>query len=436
MDGCAGCSHVNAPLLEYNAAMRRLLFVLRCVIVAALCLLTACASTTNTGRTDPSAPAAQPAATPVTLTLWHSWSGAELDALNSLARRYEQANPMVRIRLEMRPAAGLVREYGMNVADGSAPQLLLVRNRYIGELAAGQYIAPIDDVFEQQALDSVLPAAIDGARVEGRLYGVPLTFDTLVLFYDRRRVAAPPATVDEALALTSPLPDAPPEEQPRSLGYYLSFETALPYLAAFGGAVLNDAGQPIIATQSRDATTAWLGWLNELQKNPQAIVSPDYNAVDALVQRGQVLAVIDWAHRRSNYVQVWGDDAIGVAPLPVIAADRSPQPFLLSDVLSVNTVIAPEQRVAAEAFLRYMLEQQSQQTLLDRGQVLPVHQSVTIDPATEPYLAAAQGAQTLTSRIVAIDEPLSAMMRSVLLNTASPDEAIDAAQHSLPTPSP
>lgn len=421
--------------MEYNAAMRRLSFVLRSVMLAALGLLSACASTASNGSIDPSAPAAQ-RATPITLTLWHSWSGAKLDALNALARRYEQANPSVRIRLEMQPATDIVREYTMNVADGSAPQLLLVRNRYIGELATGQYIAPLDEAFGANALRDVLPSAIDSARLNGKLYGVPLTFDTLVLFYDRRRVPTPPTTITDTLTLNARLPDPAPQARPRSLGYYLALETTLPYLYAFGGAVLDQAGQPVFAAQNRAATLAWLRWMIDLQKQEQAIVSSDYNAVDAFVQRGEVLAVVDWARRRANYAQVWGSDAVGVAALPTLDDGRAPQPLLLADVLSVNTVIAPEQRTAAEAFLQYMLEESVQQMLAERGEVLPVRSGLATDEQAQQVWAMAQSAQPLTSRLVAVQEPLSAMIHSVLLNTITPDEAIDTAQSAMPSPSP
>lgn len=414
--------------------MIRLSIALRSVMLAALGLLTACASTTGTNRPDPSQPAVQP--TVVTLTLWHSWSGAKLDALNFLARRYEQANPNVRIRLVAQPATDLVREYTMQVADESAPQLLLVRNRYLGELAGGQYIAPLDNTFGAGTLDDLLPQTIDGARVDGKLYGVPLSFDTLVMFYDRRRVAAAPATITDTLTLNTALPDSPQQPRPRSLGYYLSLDTTLPYLHAFGGTLFNDAQQPAFAAQYRDATVQWLQWLTDLQKHEQVIVSSDYNAVDAFVQRGEVLAVIDWAHRRNNYAQLWGSNAVGVAPLPTLDNARLPQPLVLADVLSVNTVITPEQRAAAEQFLQYMIEESVQQTLAERGQVLSIRKGVAADDQSRQIWQIGQGAQPLTSQVVAVADPLTALLRSVLLYTITPAEAIDNVPSAAPVPSP
>src|SRR5689334_17664055 len=111
--------------------MSRLNLLLRCVFLAALCLLSACASTTAEPRTSPSPVAGgQPQPGIDRITLWHSWSGAKLEALNNLARSYEQNHPDVRISLEARPASDMLRTYGLSVADGSAPQILLMLGRY------------------------------------------------------------------------------------------------------------------------------------------------------------------------------------------------------------------------------------------------------------------------------------------------------------------
>ena len=64
--------------------------------------------------------------------MWHTWTGRGAQVLDLLARRYEQGHPNTRINLQARPAASLVRDYSASVANGSAPQLLLVLSRYVG----------------------------------------------------------------------------------------------------------------------------------------------------------------------------------------------------------------------------------------------------------------------------------------------------------------
>ena len=415
--------------------MSRLKFLLRSVCLAALCLLPACAATTAEPRTSPSpAPGAQQSTGPVRLTLWHSWSGVKLEALNSLARSYEQAHPDVRISLQAQPVSDMLRSYSVSVADGSAPQILLMLGRYVGELAERQYIAPLDDAFSADTTSDLLPQALDGARFNGQLYAMPISFDTLTLFYDRRRIAAPPQSFDQVLALNQDQRDQPPEQRALSLGYYLSLETTLPYLHAFGGALLDEQGQPVFAGQHKAATLRWLDWLKTLQSNEQVIASPDFSAVDAVVQQGRVLSAIDWARRRSSYAQVWGPDSVGIASLPPLSADAAPKPLVLSEVLCINTVVSAEQRMAAQDFVRFMIDRSSQETLWTRGQLLPVHRQVTVAEELQAVQAAAATSQPLTSEIAATGmwRPLNDMLRSVVSNAATANEAIDTAGAALP----
>jgi arabinogalactan oligomer / maltooligosaccharide transport system substrate-binding protein len=419
--------------------MSRLNLLVRCLVLAALCLLPACMVTSSqpTASSSP-APGRQQAPAIVRLTLWHSWSGAKLDALNNLARSYEQNHPDVRISLIAQPATDMLRAYGLSVADGSAPQILLLLGRYVGDLAERKYIAPLDDALSEDDLAALLPQAVDSGRVNGQLYAIPISFDMLTLFYDRRQITAPPETFEQVLNLNAAHGEQPPEQRPLSLGYYLSLETTLPYLDAFGGALFSQQGEPVFAQQGRDATIRWLDWLKSLQANQNTIVSANFSAVDAAIQQGRVLSAIDWTRRRAVYAQIWGPDSVGIVSLPRLGAEATPRPLVLPEVLAINTVVSPEQRAVAQDFVRYMLERSSQETLWSRGQMLPVHRDVSVSEEMQPVLAAAAGSQPFTNRLAATSvwRPLNDMLRSVLTNAVAANEAIDSAGAALQTSTP
>ncbi len=418
--------------------MRRLLLVLIHIAVLAVALLAACAPVRSTTARDPSPQPQAPPALPMTLTIWHSWSGARLDALNTLARSYEQANPDTRIRLESQPVTDIIGVYSRSVADGAAPQVLMTLGRYVGDLAERQAIAPLNDVLPEEALRPLAPAALDSARVGDQLYAAPLAYEGLVLFYDRRRTAAPPATIEQAIALNAPLRNEPPETRPWSLGYYLSLETTLPYLYGVGGAVLDEQGQPVFADAGREATLRWLEWLKSLQSNPDVIASYDYSVVDAAIQEGRVWSAIDWSYRRGAYAQIWGADAVGIAPLPALAAEAPPRSLIVADVLYLNPVASAEQRAAAQAFARYMIAASSQEVLLTRGGLLPAHSEVPLPDDLAEVRAALNEAQGLSGALTApgVWRPLNDMFRSVISNAAPISEAVDAAGASLRRSSP
>ena len=418
--------------------MSRRARLLRCCVLLALVLLSACTATTGSAPNSAISPAAQRQASPVILTVWHSWSGDKLQLLNRLARSYERANPDVRVRLEAQSAPEMLRRYNASVADDSAPQLLLTHGRYVAELAEQQYVAPLEQIVDSALLSEMLPQALDSVRVGDQLYGVPLSFDTLVLYYDKRRGAEPPASFDAVLALNSAEREAPPEQRPYSLAYYLMLETTLPYLASFGGAVLGEDGQPSFAGTGADASVAWLEWLQSLQADPQVLASADYSAVDAVVQSGRAWSVIDWSSQRAKYAQLWGAEAVGVTALPAPPSGEAPHPLLLTQVLCLNPVTSADQRTAAQGFLRYMAERSAQETLAARGTLLPVDRGVQ-DPTGAPFIAAAEQATALVGGVTnpAVWRPLNEMLRAALSGSTPAREAVTAAGAALqPLPSP
>lgn len=390
-----------------------------------LVLLAACASAT-TPTTTPSSPnPAQPPAPQITtLTVWHSWSGAQADALNVMARQYEQANPTVRIRLEVQPAATLLRTFSARVDDASAPQVVITPGRYLGQLTQRQFLMPLDQ--GAFALKDLLPAAVDNGRVGGQLFGVPLAWDALVLFYDRRALPNAPTSFEALLAAKPTIPVS--DTAHWNAGYYLSLDRTLPYASVWNGTLLDNNGQPTFATSSRDATIGWLRWLRSLYTNPAILATPDFSALDQRLQEGRVLSMIDWAHKRPDYEQLWqGANTVGIAPLPTLQG-KPPRPLVQAEVGTINAVTSDAQRHAAIAFLRYATDAPAQTLLAKQshGAVLPVHTGVQVDNSSAAVRVALGQAQSFTSALNAAWQPLDAMVNSVV-NGGDAAAAVDKA---------
>jgi len=391
-----------------------------------LVLLAACASSTTPTATSNSSPAPdqQPAPQITTLTIWHSWSGAQADALNDVARAYEQNNPLVRIRLEAQPAATLLRTFSARVADASAPQIVIAPSRYVHELAERKFVVSLDEA--SFALGDLLPAAVDGGRVRDQLYGVPLAWDALVLFHDRRVMPEAPASWEDLLALepTTPVSDT----AQWNVGYYLSLERTLPYVDVWNGALLDANGQPTFATASRDATIGWLQWLRALHTNPAVLATPNFSTLDERLQEGRVTSMIDWAHKRPAYEQLWGSaDGVGVAPLPTLQGKPS-RTLVRAEVAAINAVTTDDQRSTAEAFLRYATDAQAQTRLAQqsRGIVLPAHTGVPVDAHGEAMRVAAEHGQSFTGALDATWQSLDTMINTVV-NGGDAAQAVDKA---------
>jgi ABC-type thiamine transport system substrate-binding protein len=110
---------------------------------------------------------------------------------------------------------------------------------------------------------------------------------------------------------------------------------------------------------------------------------------------------------------------------------------MLSQVLCINTVTSREQRIAAQDFVRFMVTREAQETLSNRGDLLPVNGTVQVSPQLAPYMQATRPLQALGSSMTnpTVWRPLNEMFRAVISGTP-PVEAVDAAHSVLQSPQP
>lgn len=402
------------------SSLTTLLFLASCAAVPAA---------VPTPQATPSPEAAGSRRTPLALTFWHTWSGRSAQALDIVTRRYEQSHN-VRISLRAQPAGSLVRDYAAAVADGSAPQLLLTHSRYLGDLAERRLVLPLQEPVVAETVKHLLPAAVAGSRVSGVMHGVPISFDSLVLFYDRRQMPAPPKTLDDLAGFVPPQATATSERM-WSLGYYLTAATALPYLQAFDGGLFRGKNGGFDEGK-RAASLRWLEWLQSMRADGRVMASDDFGAVDAAIQSSRVSSAVDWSFRLPNYQRLWGADAVGIAALPPIAGQAVPPTLVLSDVACINTITSAEQRSAAIDFLLYLATPPAQEVLLRGGQY-PVNLQARVEEPAKSVVAA-------TSAGVPFPNPpgsarawpiIDEMVRSVLSGSATPNEALDKATTAL-----
>jgi ABC-type glycerol-3-phosphate transport system substrate-binding protein len=399
----------------------------------------------------PTAPPAAPAAAARTiLILWHAWPHPENRALAAIVERYNRATPGVQVVLQSRPVYSLRADLANAVAEGGGPHMAVVPSHSVGGLVAEGSLLPLDELIPAADLSRLLPAAVGGAQLrvgEGAvLYGLPLTFDTLALYYNRAYFPGdPPADTDELLSVARGGTDTTSDPPFWGLAYNLSLERTIGYLYAFGGQIFDDQGRLILGLDGREGAEAWLSWLVELREDKRILASLDGVTVDNALTTQQAAMTIDWAHAVGAYSALWGDN-LGVAPLPRLGAQNAPaRPYVQSDLLVLNARLgaSPEQSAAA-AFARYMVGEVAQRDLLRAGRQ-PVLMSLDLaaeDAVVAPGILAAarafraQGELGLpmpnTEESEQIVWPmLTDMHSSALRRLLSPAQAVEGADAAL-----
>jgi ABC-type glycerol-3-phosphate transport system substrate-binding protein len=411
----------------------------RTALLLLLLVLVGCSSSTGT------LPAAGAARSP--LMVRHAWSGAEALALQTLTDEYNLTAD-VPILLIARPAVTLPAELAAGSRDGTTAAAALVQSHLLGRLVEQNLLQPVDDLIAAETRVAVIPAALSAARVdrtgERRLYGLPLTFDTLVLYYTAASIRQVPADTAALLAAGRDL-SAPQGAPPVwGLGYTLNLERTLPYLSAFGGSLFAADGRVNLGDEGRAGAEAWLNWLNELYRDQQLLATLDGVLVDRALAGRQVLMTIDWAHALSDYETIWGD-RLGIAALPRLSeTGRSAEPLVQSDVLVLGAGVSDAAvRAGFAAYAAYLLSDDVQTALLLAGRQ-PVLTTVDLSERSDlppGRLAAARAFRSSAQQGTAMpnsrtaDDHLRAiltdMQSSVLRGLLSAEQAVTNADAAL-----
>jgi ABC-type glycerol-3-phosphate transport system substrate-binding protein len=421
----------------------------RLIALLAIALMLVACATTNAPAPAPESTALAAGPAGLTLVLWHGWSSAPRQALSQLVDQFNRQHPAGRISLQPVPLASFDGDLRGALAAGGGPHMVLLPNSWVGSLAEKDALLSLDDLVGAADQKPLLPAALGGGRARGpdgnpHLYGLPISFDTLALFYNTANVLTPPADTAELLQNAHGLA-APNAAQPVwGLAINLSLDNTIGYLYAAGGRVFDDQGKVALGGAGRAGAEQWLGWLKQLQDDQQLLARADSSiAVDRELKAGRVLMTFDWAHQLSLYRSLWGE-RLGVAPLPRLSAtSQPPQPYVKSDVLAINARVSPAERATALDFLRFMISADAQAELL-RSDVQPARGDLKLDALG---LAPASAAAALAFRGAAqaglpmpnaparerdiLRRELTQMQRQVLRGDATPADAISEADQRL-----
>lgn len=419
---------------------------MRCHLVAILLIAALLAGCESRGAPDISSAPTNVANAPGVgpLLLWHGWSGSDRQALGRLVEQYNRQQSDGRIVLQSVPLASFAAELRASVAAGSGPHLILIPNTWIGGLAEAGVLLPLDDLIPAQEIDALLPVTLASAQARDadgmlRLYGAPVRFDTLGLYYNAANLTVPPADTATMLAVGRGLSD--PEAQPPiwGLALNLSHDNMIGYLYAFDGRIFDDDGRVALGTTGRAGAEQWLSWLIELQNDARILARSESSIlVDRELKDGRAIMTFDWAHQMSVYRGLWGE-RIGLAPLPRLSeTGQAPRPYVRTDVLAINNLAGANERVAAARFIRFMIGDGAQ-TILLQNDMQPSSRRLALTGDSPQEIAARvfriQAEQGLpmpnSSARAFVEQEIKRMQRQALLGLTTPADAVTEADRRL-----
>jgi arabinogalactan oligomer/maltooligosaccharide transport system permease protein len=136
------------------------------------------------------------------VVLWHSYAGEERAALEEVAAAINERSTELRLVLVSVPHEALADKLTNAIPNGNGPDLFIYPGHdRIGDWVAGGLIEPVEYYVSEATADRFTDDALAAMAYQGSLYGLPLAVKSVALYYRTDRVAAPPATTDELVAL-------------------------------------------------------------------------------------------------------------------------------------------------------------------------------------------------------------------------------------------
>ncbi len=133
--------------------------------------------------------------------------------LKQVIDEYEALYPDVKVEMETSTFDNINQQLSINVASGTAPDIVFLNNPDVASFAKMGALADITEYLTQwDEFDQFYPGVVEAAVVDGKVYGLPYDTNCLALFYNKDMLDSkgitPPTTMEElaaaATALTQP----------------------------------------------------------------------------------------------------------------------------------------------------------------------------------------------------------------------------------------
>ncbi len=333
-------------------------------------------------------PTPEPTLDDVHLVLWHSWAGAEGDALNEMLGAAQNRYPSLTVDTLFVGYADLAQSYADAVLAGGGPDLVVGPNWWLGDLVATGAVVSLGDLATPAMLDAYWPAAVDNLRWAGKLYGLPTNVELVSLFYNRALVddARLPTTTDDLLTLAR-------ENPVQGTGLYASLYHVYWGLPAYGATLLDDDG--LITLDRNNGAADFLTWFVEADQTPGNFVDVDYGSLIDRFKKGEYAFFVDGPWATDELRGALGAN-LAMTVLPAGPAGAA-QPWLSADGIFINPNGEPIQRKNAFIFAQFLTNAESGSTLARRARLLPANRNANVgdDAILQGFMAQAASAQSM-----------------------------------------
>jgi maltose-binding protein MalE len=271
----------------------------------------------------------------VTVELWHSYRARERQALEKTIADFNTSHPDILIKTTFVPYDAYLDKLTAAIPRGHGPDVFIAAHDRIGGWADSGHIAPLDEYTTKGLLKRFFKKTVDPLIYRRQLYGLPVSFKSAALFYNRALVKQPPADTTEMIDLARDLTGEKNAEGQQVYG--LVYEHSDLYFHAgwlfgFKGSLF-DARQNLVLDSQENAESLRFAarLVHDLKLAPQDVTGIK---VTTLFNTGRAAMVINGPWFRGEIEE--GVD-YGVALLPEISqSGMRARPFVGSEAFMLS----------------------------------------------------------------------------------------------------
>jgi arabinogalactan oligomer/maltooligosaccharide transport system substrate-binding protein len=326
------------------------------------------------------------------------------------------ANPDVTINLLAVPFDELQNKFQTEVAAGGGPTMTTGPQDRMAVYQAADLLAEIDE--SASFLSQLVPASVNGGKIGGKLYGVPLNNKVLALFYNKSMVETPPTDFDQLLSMAAD----------HGLAITADWFHNYMWVPAFGAQLFDENYKCVLDTTGAAAAFAYLKTVCD---SPGVTCDGNDGDMDTLFRTGQVAFRIQGNWLSGDAANDLGEANVGVARIPTITGHGDPRPWNQSEMASISVNATPDEVAAAMRFIEYFTGADVQKTFLEQANWIPANASVDTSgnpivggfleqvPYSDPFPVVAELGATWS--------PMGDAVTKILDGVLTPEDAITQA---------
>jgi|YNPBryunderm2012_1023409.scaffolds.fasta_scaffold04567_2 maltose-binding protein MalE len=411
--------------------MKKTLWLVLSVMLAAAFVLSACARPTPTPTPPPAQPTKPPAAPPAptlkgTVSLWHAWKESEIASLNEVIAAFQAEYPDVKFDILYVPFDDLRGKYETAASTGGGPALLIGAADWGPAFYDAGLVADLTPYLTPDFLATINEAALGAVQYKGALIGLPQTIKGVVMYRNKAIIPQAPKTWEELVAAAKAATQG--DVIGANLEYGFFFSAA--HLHGIGGKLMEPNGDPAFNNEKG------VEWVNLLVSFKDAGPTEYYTDNDVnLFKAGKVGIIIDGTWNLGGLAEAIGADNLAVDPWPAYK-DGHLSGYVQTENIYLNANVTGDDQKAALAFIQFFLSPKAQALLADptKAAHIPAIKGVEV---ADPLLKQAVEAFALGTAFPVIPEmgaywgPMDTALKSVFDEGADPAAALQQAYDSI-----